>query len=298
MEALQFEQTPNLRQPYLLLTFDGWSNAAGVATAAGKILVEQLQANRFASIDPEEFYSFTDQRPQARYADNGQREISWPANEFFVSHQPELEHDVIIGVGIEPHLKWRTFTNIMLDFIKRCDVYQTITLGALWADVLYSAPVPFSGSATDPSLAERLGVGGGSRYEGPTGMVGVLHDMLRHNNMASASLWANMPYYVSATPNPKGILALGKRGMEIIGLPAMFTDLESEAQDFDARVAEAIATDPKVSAHVRDLERRAARQARTRQQEQSEIDRAASGEDLAAEFERFLREQRGGSGQD
>jgi PAC2 family len=297
MEALQFEHMPNLRQPYLLLTFDGWSNAAGVATAAGKILVEQLQASRFAAIDPEEFYSFTDQRPQARYADNGQREISWPANEFFVSHQPELDHDVIIGVGIEPHLKWRTFTNLMVEFIKRCQVYQTITLGALWADVLYSAPVPFSGSATDPSLAERLGVGGGSRYEGPTGMVGVLHDMLRRNNMASASLWANMPYYVSATPNPKGILALGRRGMEIIGLPAPFTDLENEAQDFDARVAEAIATDPKVSAHVRDLERRAARQERSRQQERAETDKPASGEDLAAEFERFLREQRGGSGQ-
>jgi hypothetical protein len=297
MEALQFEHTPNLRQPYLLLTFDGWSNAADVATAAGKILVEQLQASRFAAIDPEEFYSFTDQRPQARYADNGQREILWPANEFFVSHQPELEHDVIIGVGIEPHLKWRTFTNLMVEFIKRCEVYQTITLGALWADVLYSAPVPFSGSATDPGLAERLGVGGGSRYEGPTGMVGVLHDILRRHNMVSASLWANMPYYVSATPNPKGILALGRRGMEIIGLPALFTDLETEAQDFDARVAEAIATDPKVSAHVRDLERRAARQERSRQQEQTETDKPASGDDLAAEFERFLREQRGGSGQ-
>jgi hypothetical protein len=297
MEALQFDHTPNLRQPYLLLTFDGWSNAAGVATAAGKLLVEHLQASRFASIDPEEFYSFTDQRPQALYADNGQREILWPANEFFVSQRPELEHDVIIGVGIEPHLKWRTFTNLMVEFIKRCEVYQTITLGALWADVLYSAPVPFSGSATDPSLAEHLGVGGGSRYEGPTGMVGVLHDILRRHNLASASLWANMPYYVSATPNPKGILALGRRGLEIVGLPAMFANLEKEAQDFDTRVAEAIATDPKVSAHVRDLERRAARQERSRQQERAEPEQRASGEDLAAEFERFLREQRGGSGE-
>jgi proteasome assembly chaperone (PAC2) family protein len=297
MEALQFDHMPNLRQPYLLLTFDGWSNAAGVATAAGKVLVEHLQAERIAYIDPEEFYSFTDQRPQARYAENGQREISWPANEFFVSRRPELEHDVIIGVGIEPHLKWRTFTNLVIEFIKRCNVYQTITLGALWADVLYSAPVPFSGSATDPSLAKRLGVGGGSRYEGPTGMVGVLHDTLRRNNLVSASLWANMPYYVSATPNPKGILALGQRGMEVIGLPATFAELEEEAQDFDMRVAEAIATDPKVSAHVRDLERRAARQERSRQQEQATSDEPASGEDLAAEFERFLREQRDDSEQ-
>jgi proteasome assembly chaperone (PAC2) family protein len=113
------------------MTYDGWSNAAGVATAAGRFLVQHLQAERFAWIDPEEFYSFTDQRPQARYNEQGEREVNWPANEFFASRQPTLEHDIIIAVGIEPHLKWRTFTGLLMDFIKRCDVYQTYTLGAL-----------------------------------------------------------------------------------------------------------------------------------------------------------------------
>jgi proteasome assembly chaperone (PAC2) family protein len=292
MDALQFEEMPDMRHPYLLLTYEGWSNAAGVATATGEFLIEHLQAKRFASIDPEEFYSFAEQRPQARYNDAGQREIIWPQNDFYFCAQPQLDHDIIIATGVEPHLKWRTFTNLMIDFIKQCKVYQTVTLGALWADVLYSAPVPFSGSSTDPELAARLGLGGGSRYEGPTGMVGVLHDMLRRDHLTSASVWANMPYYVSVTPNPKGILALSRRGMEIVGLPAEFPELEEEASDFDARVAEAIAKDPKVQAHVKDLERRAAReQQRSRPSLSQET--PASGDDLAAEFERFLREQRG-----
>jgi proteasome assembly chaperone (PAC2) family protein len=294
MDALHIEHMPTLRRPYLLLTFDGWSNAAGVATAGGQFLVQHLQAERFAWIDPEEFFSFTDQRPQSRYNDLGQREIIWPANEFFASQQPTLDHDVIIAVGIEPHLKWRTFTNLMVDFIKRFEVYQIYTLGALWADVLYSAPVQFSGSATDPELASRLGLRtGGSRYEGPTGMVGVLSDTLRRQQFASASVWANMPYYVSATPNPKGMLAVARRGLEMLGLPAFFPDLEEEARDFDRRVAEAIAEDPKIAAHVKNLERLASRTAppSTPAAEPAE---PISGEELAEQFERFLREQRRG----
>lgn len=294
-DALQFDEMPNLRNPYLLLTFAGWSDAAEVSTETGHYLVEHLQAKRFAWIDPEIFYSFGSLRPQALYNDAGQREIEWPANEFFACQQPDLERDIIIGVGVEPHLKWRTFTNLMIDFIKRCNVYQTYTLGALWADVLYSAPVQFSGSATDPDLAARLGVGGGSRYEGPTGMVGVLHDTLRRQNFTSASVWANMPYYVSVSPNPKGILALAQRGLEAVGLPASLPDLEEESHDFEGRIAEAINKDPKVAAHVRDLEHRAKRQAAT---SSMESEPAASGDDLAAEFERFLREQREGQEED
>jgi hypothetical protein len=184
----------------------------------------------------------------------------------------------------------------MLELIQRCNVHLTTTLGALWADVLYSAPVPFSGSATDPELAARLGLGSGSRYEGPTGMVGVLHDTLRRNRLTSASVWANMPYYISAEPNPKGILALGRRGMEIVGLPTAFPELEEEAREFEGRVAAAIATDPKVAAHVRELERRTARQEPPRLSLPQEG--STSGEDLAAEFERFLREQRRQRGED
>jgi hypothetical protein len=293
MDALHIDFMPELRNPYLLLTFAGWSDAAEVSTETGRFLVDHLEAERFAWIDAEEFYNFAKQRPLARYNDAGQREIVWPANEFFVSHQPDLDHDVIIGVGVEPHLRWRLFTNTIMELIKRCNIYQTITLAALWADVLYSLPVQFSGSATDPELAARLGLGSGSRYEGPTGMVGVLHNALRQQAFTSASVWANMPYYISVTPNPKGILALVHRGLEIIGLPASLPELEEEAHDFDARVAAAIAKDPKVAAHVRELERRAARQESSRSPLESE--RSTSGEDLAAEFERFLRDRRRGS---
>jgi proteasome assembly chaperone (PAC2) family protein len=285
---------PILRQPYLLMTYGGWSDAAEVATAAGRFLVQHLQAERFAWIDAEEFFSFTDQRPQSRYNEQGEREIIWPGNEFFVSPQPTLEHDIIIAVGTEPHLKWRTFTNLVLEFIKRCEVYQTYTLGALWADVLYSAPVQFSGSSTDPQVASRLGLGGGSRYEGPTGMVGVLHDTLRRQQFTSASIWANMPYYISARPNPKGILAVVRRGLEIVGLPAVLPEMEEEARDFDTRVAEAIAEDPKIAAHVKKLERQASRTSQPPQRPAASTERPVSGEELAEQFERFLREQRRG----
>ena len=298
MDALHIEYMPTLRHPYLLLTFAGWSDAAGVATAAGKFLVQHLQAERFAWIDSEEFFSFTDQRPQSRYNADGQREITWPANEFFASQQPGLEHDIIIAVGMEPHLKWRTFTNLIVDFIKRCDVYQIYMLGALWADVLYSAPVHFSGSATDPQLAARLGLRtGGSRYEGPTGMTGVLSDALRREEFTSASVWANMPYYVSASPNPKGMHAVACRGLEMLGLPAFFPDLEEEARDFDRRVAEAIADDPKIAAHVKNLERQAGRTSRPSRPAAAEPEEPISGEELAEQFERFLREQRRGPDQ-
>jgi proteasome assembly chaperone (PAC2) family protein len=289
LDALQFEEMPNLRNPYLLLTFAGWSDAAEVSTEAGSYLIEHFQAERFAWIDPEIFYSFGSLRPQALYNDAGQREIEWPANEFFACQQPDLERDIIIGVGVEPHLRWRTFTNLMVEFIKRCNVYQTFTLGALWADVLYSAPVQLSGSATDSEVAERLGLGSGSRYEGPTGMVGVLHDTLRRQNFSSASVWANVPYYVSVSPNPKGILALVRRGLEVVGLPTALPDLEEESRDFESRIAEAINKDPKIAAHVRDLERHAKRHATA---SSLESEPKASGDDLAAEFERFLRDQR------
>lgn len=297
MDALHFEYMPTLRRPYFLMTYAGWSDAAGVATAAGRFLVEHLQAERFAWIDPEEFYSFADQRPQAHYNDQGEREITWPANEFYASRQPTLDRDIIIAVGIEPHLKWRPFTSLLLEFIRRCEVYQTYTLGALWADVLYSAPVQFSGSATDPQVAARLGLGSGSRYEGPTGMVGVLHDTLRREHLTSASIWANMPYYISATPNPKGILAVVQRGLEIVGLPASLPEMEEEARDFDTRVAEAIADDPKIAAHVKNLERQAGRSAAQSPRSTPRTDEPVSGDDLAAQFERFLREQRRGPDQ-
>jgi proteasome assembly chaperone (PAC2) family protein len=276
------------------MTYGGWSDAAEVATAAGHFLVQHLQAERFAWIDAEEFFSFTDQRPQSRYNEQGEREITWPGNEFFVSHQPTLEHDIIIAVGTEPHLKWRTFTSLVMEFIKRCEVYQTYTLGALWADVLYSAPVQFSGSSTDPQVASRLGLGGGSRYEGPTGMVGVLHDTLRRQQFTSASIWANMPYYISARPNPKGILAVVRRGLEIVGLPAVLPEMEEEARDFDTRVAEAIAEDPKIAAHVKNLERQTDRTPQQSQRPAASTERPVSGEELAEQFERFLREQRRG----
>ena len=185
-----------------------------------------------------------------------------------------------------------------MDFIKRCDVYQTYTLGALWADVLYSAPVQFSGSSTDPQVASRLGLrSSGSRYEGPTGMVSVLNDALRRQQFTSASVWANMPYYISATPNPKGILAVVHQALEIVGLSAFLPEMEEEAREFDTRVAEAITEDPKIAAHVKNLERQAGRTSQQPRRPAAGAEKPVSGEELAEQFERFLREQRRGPNQ-
>ena len=161
MDPLQIEE--NLSEPAPAVSpvdlFGLERRRRGCHPRQGRFLVEHLAAERIAQIDPEDFYSFADQRPQAQYNDNNEREIIWPANEFFLSRQPQLEHDVIIGVGVEPHLKWRTFTDVMMDLTQRCKVFQTVTLGALWADVLYSAPVRFSGSADRSRPVSRPGAG-------------------------------------------------------------------------------------------------------------------------------------------
>ena len=167
-------------------------DAAGVATAAGCLLVDHLQAERFASVDPQDFYSFTEQRPQAVTMPRASvKSTGQPTNSTSVGNHSSSTTSSS-RVGWNPPPKWRTFTNIILEVIKGCNVYRSITLAALWADVLYSAPVQFTGSATDPALAKQFGLGGGSRYEGPTGMVGLLHDTLRQQHFTSASMSADI----------------------------------------------------------------------------------------------------------
>lgn len=289
MEALSFTTMPDLNRPILLLAFSGWNDAGGAATFAAKFLSQRLAAHKFANLDPENFYNFTEQRPQVRLR-KGEREIIWPANEFSYAKDPGLVQDVIVGLGVEPHLQWRTYIDAIQHIIQTCNVELVVTLGALLADVAYSRPVRLTGTASDPVLAQRLHLSV-SKYEGPTGIVGVLHDTCRQRGLPAISIWANVPHYIAASPNVKAALALVRRAFTLLDFSSDLSDLERAADDFDQRVAKVLTSDPKIAEYVRRLEERQGDE----EEEGEEIgstDALPSGEELVQELERFLREQR------
>lgn len=289
MEELSFSNIPTLNRPILLLAFAGWNDAGGSATFAAKFLVQRLSAHTFANIDPETFYNFTEQRPQVRRR-KGEREIIWPANEFSYAHDSGLVQDVIIGLGVEPHLRWSAYTESILRIVQECKVELVVTLGALLADVAYSRPVRLTGTASDPALARRLHLGV-SKYEGPTGIVGVLHDTCRRRGLPAISIWANVPHYIAASPNVKAALALVRRVCTLLDFSTDLGDLERAAGDFDKRVAQVLASDPKIAEYVRRLEEREVEE-EEEEEEFGNTDALPSGEDLVQELEQFLREQR------
>jgi predicted ATP-grasp superfamily ATP-dependent carboligase len=254
-ESLAFDSRPSLRNPVLLLSFAGWSDAGAAATTAVRYLSDQLMAKKFATIDPEEFYDFYRQRPVVRLSESKVREIHWPAYEFYHGPGIGVERDFVLGVGIEPHLRWRTFTETMLRFANECGVEMVVTLGAYLDEVLYTRPVPLTGFSTDPKLMEELDLTP-SRYQGPTGIIGVLADASRRANMPHASLWASLPHYLNVTPNPRGTLALLLRLNQWLGLRVDTGPLERAAADFQAKINEAVNADTKLSAYVRELKKR------------------------------------------
>src|SRR2546426_2865671 len=197
------------RRPLLIMAFSGWNDAAEAATTAARYLATAFGAEKFAEIDPEEFYHFGLSRPYVRYkaGSETEREIVWPSTDFSVARAPGLSRDLVIAVAGEPHLKWRTYCAAMLELAQRCQITLVVTLGALLAEVPHTRPVRISGSASDPELAARLGVKP-SRYEGPTGIVGVLNTACPEQVLATANVWANVARYISGIENPKAALAL------------------------------------------------------------------------------------------
>jgi len=289
MDPLSFMTVPTLNRPILVLAFAGWNDAGDSATFAAKFLSQRLAAHKFASLDPETFYNFVEKRPQVRVR-NGEREILWPANEFSYVRDAGLVQDVIIGIGVEPHLRWRAYIDSILQVVQQCRVELVVTLGALLADVVYSRPVRITGSASDPTLAQRLHLST-SRYEGPTGIVGTLNDACKRQGLPAISIWANVPHYIAASPNIKAALVLVRRVFTLLDFSADLSDLESAASDFDQRVAKVLASDAKVAEYVRRLEERD-EDDDEEEEYPGNTDALPSGEDLARELEEFLREQR------
>ena len=290
MSALIIEELPTLTNPVLVVAFAGWNDAGSAATHATQFLVQKLQARRFASLEPEEFYNFSELRPQVQLRDGLYREVSWPANDFFYSRPATSQQNLVFGVGIEPHLRWKTYAATLLDLARQCGVNLVITLGALLADVAHSRPVRVAGFSSDPVLAAQLQFTP-SRYEGPTGIVGVLNDACRRAGLASVSFWANVPHYISAAPNPKAALALIGRLESFLHLTLDTTELRVATLDFDSKIAQAVAENPNMATYIRQLEDRDP-------QEGLEMEPApkgnghANGKDMEEELQRFLRQRK------
>jgi proteasome assembly chaperone (PAC2) family protein len=286
VEALRWEsEPPQLESPILVCTFRGWNDAAAAATGALSAIAEEFDPNLVAVVDPEEFFDFQAQRPTITLTEGQTRHIEWPANLIAAAQTRPGESDLVLLDGTEPNLRWRTFCEAVADAAERLGVEMIVTLGALLAEVSHTMPVPITGLASDEELVERLDLNR-SNYEGPTGIVGVLHDVFRRREIPSASLWAAVPHYVAAVPNPKASLALLRRLEGLTGVAVEASELEEEVQSFERQIDAAVEANPEIKQLVERIE-----------QQQSEQfgngEEVPSAEAIAREFQRFLR-QRGG----
>ncbi len=280
----------------MVCAFQGWNDAGDAASSAVSFLAASLNARRFARIDSEEFYDFQANRPTIQLtegtgtaAEGGGREIVWPTVEVFEALAPRAPRDLVLVQGTEPSMRWRAFSAHIVELAEALGVQVVVSLGALLADVPHTRPVTMTGFASDPSLVGRLGLAPSS-YEGPTGIVGVLHSACLDAGLPSASLWAGVPHYVAAAANPKAALALVRRVEGLIGVSVDVSDLEVAAADYERQVGLAVQSDPDIQAFVERLERAA----ESEETEMSPED-VPSGDILAREFQRFLR-QRGPDG--
>ena len=286
-DALRIAFRPELRNPVLVAAFRGWNDGGQGASLAAGYLARLWHATRFADVDPEEFFDFQVNRPQVALAEGMTRRIDWPETAFYHASVPDQERDVVVLLGIEPNVRWRAFADAIVGFARELEIDVVVTLGSLLADVPHTRPSPVTGSASDSSLVEKYGLQA-SRYEGPTGIVGVLHDACRRAGLDSLSLWAAVPHYVSLAPSPRAALALCERLGTLLGTTVDTTELENAVQSYSDQVTEAVSSDPETAAYVEQLEQRS-----------DELGREAdlpSGETLAAELSRYLRERESGDG--
>src|SRR6476620_5310829 len=281
-DELQIDERPALERPVLIAAFRGWNDGGQGASLAGAYLAQAWAAEQFAQIDPENFYDFQATRPMVSLVDGTLRQIDWPENTFLHAPMPGGGRDAIILFGVEPNLRWRTFCEHVTTLATSFEVELVITLGSLLADVPHTRPAPVTGSATDEDIIERLGLQA-SRYEGPTGIVGVLHDACSRAGLKSASLWAAVPHYVSLTPSPRAAKALVDRLAELLHADVDTAELDEAADSYAQQVSEAVASDEETSAYVQDLERRVDELA-----EEADI---PSGDSIAAELTRYLRQR-------
>lgn len=292
MSDLRIHQRPHLRHPLLIAGWTGWNDAGEAASSAVRFIHRRWRAETVADLDPEHFYDFTQARPQVRLQ-RGERVLEWPSNTFSARRVEDQDRDVILLMGTEPHLAWRTYVETVLEVCREFEVSSVLTLGALLAEVSHQRPVRISGSSSHESLGAPLGLGERTRsgYQGPTGIVGVVTQALRDAGIPTASMWANMPFYVQRTPNPKGSLALLERINRGLRFNLSLHDLEVFAARFEAQVATDIEANPEIAEYARRVA-----EMDTGEDEEPEVTTGEELPDAASmvdELERFLRDQRG-----
>jgi proteasome assembly chaperone (PAC2) family protein len=285
MDHVQWRERPELRSPVLVCAFKGWNDAGEAATAALGFLADSFDATEVARIDPEEFYDFTAVRPNVRMSDGLSRVLDWPENVLQAAPVAGAEHDLLLFQGVEPSLRWRGFCETVIDMAKQLGASTVVTLGALLADVPHTRPVPMTGICSDQVMVGRLGFEQSS-YEGPTGIVGVLHHLATEAGLTAVSLWASVPHYVAAAPNPKAALSLirGFEGVTRVAVDAQ--DLEQSAEEYERQVNAAVATDPDVKSFVERLEKTI-----DEVTEESPPERIPSADAIARDFQRFLKQK-------
>lgn len=277
MDHIRWDDRPPLHEPVLVAAFAGWNDAGDAATGAVRYIVDHYDAELFAQLDPEEFFDFTAARPQVRTDDDGERELSWPTTELYAATLPGGQEAVLI-VGTEPHLRWRTFSNELVQAAQSLGCKLFVTLGAMVAEVPHSRPVRIVGNVTDPEMRDTLELSP-STYEGPTGIVGVLAAAAAEAGLTSASLWAAVPTYVPAAPSPKAALALVEQTAKVLGIWLPTTDLEIAATAYERQVSELVEEDKETADYVRTLE------------ENHDRDESEPGRSLVEEVERYLRDR-------
>lgn len=269
---------PSLHDPVMLAAFEGWNDAGEAASGALAHLEEVWHASPIAALDPENYHDFQVTRPMVGLDENGRRRITWPTTRLSWARPPGSRRDVVLVRGIEPSMRWRAFTEEILGYAGRLDVRMLVTLGALLADVPHTRPIPISSTSEDERLMERLALEP-SRYEGPTGIVGVLHDAAARAGLPGLSLWAAVPHYVGQSPSPKAMLALLRRVEELLDVTVPLGELPEDARAWERGVDELAAEDAEIAEYVRQLEEA---------KDTAELPEA-SGEAIAREFERYLR---------
>jgi len=287
MESLVWSARPSLRKGVLVCAFYGWNDGGEAATLSALFLRRQLGAKPFCELDPDEFYDFQEVRPIVSAGEDDTRRLSWPENSFAWAPLPS-GNDIAVMIGIEPQNRWKYYSRSVIEVARESGAELVVTLGGFLADTPHTRPVPVTGSA-DGELADTLGLAPSS-YEGPTGIVGVVHEACREAGIASASLWAAVPHYISVSPNPKAALALLSRLALLLDTRFDTTKLSQDAVSFEREVSQAVSADEKISRYVRELESRADENAEADADEESPP-LLSSGEDIAAQIERYLAER-------
>ena len=283
MEELRWQVADlrgDLERPVVAVAYRGLFDASAAATAAVTWMAHRFDASIIGDVDPETYYDFTQERPVVAFDEDGERRLHWPANEVMLAHGDEVPRDLVLMSGIEPHLRWRTFADSLVEVVAHTGAESVVTMGAMAGMAPHTRPLRVVASSTNLRLAERLGLDRPS-YQGPTGLIGVLHEALDRAGIPVISLRVSVPHYVPDAPNPKATRALLRRFEQVTGIETGYADLDEPAAEWQRHVEAAVKGDTEIAEYVRQLEVDA--------DESDEM--LPSGDDLAAEFEAFLREQ-------